>query len=577
MTEASEATLDLAGLVRLAAGGDANAFSVLVDRYCDAALAQALVFVPDLHLAQDVVQESFVAAYLSLPRLQEPAAFGGWLRSIVRHQSHRVLRKLDHEFAPLDEAAQSWTDQVGPETCAADREKGHILLSLVDRLPSPEREAISLFYLHECSRRDVAAFLNLPITTVDNRLHSARLKLKEELSTMVANTLSQHPIVPRPELIVGTVMSVDGPLIDVRFEARQVPDLFDALVIADAAGKAVERMKVMQRRDAGLVRCVATGQIQDVAAGMKVMNTGAVGVALTPFVGVSPVSDGDLERVVARLSGGGAKRLIETGIKPIDLFCPLLTDGNVALSGMQGVGRIVLLEELLHRLGRATTPIHLNVFYLVDRQEPDSVRGMLTQEKDYPGDVVGGVQTFWILSNRATDAEYAANCSAFDAAIDASILLAIDGLYPAVDPLHSRSNVPNTELGDEHMTVARMAIEILRQAKELMVDPVLLELIACRNRDRAVVRSREFAKTRMNQLNPADRLIVSRARKLQRFMTTPFFVVEPYARRPGKFVPRIETIRGCRMILEGQLDAVPEERLLYVGVVEEALIPPPST
>src|SRR5580658_571106 len=157
MTEAFEATFDLAGLVRQAAGGDANAFSCLVKRYCDAAMAQALAFLPDLHLAQDAVQESFVAAYLSLRRLREPAAFGGWLRSIVRHQCHRVLRKLDQEFASLDEAADSWTDDIGPEDCAVDRENGHLLLSLVDRLPSPEREAISLFYLHECSRRDVAA------------------------------------------------------------------------------------------------------------------------------------------------------------------------------------------------------------------------------------------------------------------------------------------------------------------------------------------------------------------------------------------------------------------------------------
>src|ERR1700677_3294605 len=153
MTEGFEATFDLTGVVSLAAGGDAHAFSALVERYCDAAMAQALAFLPDLHLAQDAVQESFVAAYLSLGRLQEPTAFGGWFRSIVRHQCHRVLRKLDQEFAPLEAAADSWAAEIGPEARAAKHENGQILLSLVDRLPSPEREAISLFYLHECSRR----------------------------------------------------------------------------------------------------------------------------------------------------------------------------------------------------------------------------------------------------------------------------------------------------------------------------------------------------------------------------------------------------------------------------------------
>jgi F-type H+-transporting ATPase subunit beta len=213
----------------------------------------------------------------------------------------------------------------------------------------------------------------------------------------------------------------------------------------------------------------------------------------------------------------------------------------------------------------------------VDRQEPDSVRGMLTKEKDYPGDNVGGVQMYWILSNHATDVEYAAKCPAFDTGIYASIFLALDGLYPAVDPLYSRSKASGVELGADHVSVARQVLEILRQAKELMIDPVLLELIAYRDRDRAMLRSREFAPTRMKQLNAADRLLVARARKLQRFMTTPFFVAEPHTGKPGKFVPRTETLRGCRMILDGQLDTVPEERLLYIGMIEEALVAPHST
>jgi F0F1-type ATP synthase beta subunit len=306
---------------------------------------------------------------------------------------------------------------------------------------------------------------------------------------------------------------------------------------------------------------------------MKVMNTAAVGVALTPFIGVTPVSDADLERIAARLRAGEPRRIIETGIKPIDLFCPLAAGGNVALSGIQGVGRIVLAEELLHRLGAAPTQTHQNIFYLVDRQEPDSVRGMLTKEKDYPGDVVGNVQMLWLLSGHATDAQYAAGSQAFDAAIYASVLLAVDGLYPAVDPLHSKSRIPESDLGADHASVARRAREILLQAKELMIDPVLLELIAYRDRDRAVLRSREFAQIRIKQLNAADRLLVSRARKVQRFMTTPFFVAEPYTGKPGKSVPIAETIRGCRMILDGELDAVPEEKLMYIGVIEEALNP----
>src|SRR5205814_5731084 len=106
--------------------------------------------------------------------------------------------------------------------------------------------------------------------------------------------------------------------------------------------------------------------------------------------------------------------LIETGIKPIDLFCPFIEGGSVGLYGIQGVGRIVLVEELIRRLSETAK---LNIFYLVHRNEPDSVRDMLTKEKGYPGDRIASMQIFWILNDIATDPAAPRAGGLFDASI----------------------------------------------------------------------------------------------------------------------------------------------------------------
>jgi F0F1-type ATP synthase beta subunit len=263
--------------------------------------------------------------------------------------------------------------------------------------------------------------------------------------------------------------------------------------------------------------------------------------------------------------------LLETGIKPLDLFCPLTAGGTFGLFGIQGVGRIVLVEELMRRLsGRA----RVNLFYLVHRNEPDSVRDMLTKEKGYPGDAIGGLNVVWILNDIATDRDAAAESECFDASAFCTPLLGAQGLFPAIDPLAARSRlIAENRVAPAHAALLARLRDVLGQAKALMADPIMLEYIACRSIAKAHRRATTFTAQRLPELNAVDRLLVSRARKIERFLTTPFFVAEPFTKFPGHFVPLAQTVAGCSAILDGEYDDVPEESFLYIGAVQDVRKP----
>ncbi|MDQ2798132.1 MAG: hypothetical protein M3Y13_00635, partial [Armatimonadota bacterium] len=239
--------------------------------------------------------------------------------------------------------------------------------------------------------------------------------------------------------------------------------------------------------------------------------------------------------------------------------------------GRQGVGRDVFLGELLHRL--AVHSQGLSLFYLVPPNDRQAARDMLRQDEEFVGktDVAGAVQTVWLLTDRATDPAFAAATDLFDATAYFNPLLAVQGLWPAVDPLLSQSRfLDASRVGPEHVETARRVRETLARAKETMTDPVFLELAALGATAQAARRASEFAQARLPALSPEDRLLVARARKLQRFFTQPFFVAEPYTSTPGKWVSRAETIQACQAILDGDADALPEESFRFVGNWSEA-------
>jgi RNA polymerase sigma factor (sigma-70 family) len=252
-------------LVSEARRGDVGAFTEIVRRHQHLAFASAVSLLGDFHLAQDATQDAFVTAYARLDALRDPRAFPGWLRGIVRNACRRVRRRRDLEFAPLDDAFDLAASGPRPDEAVSAAEQRRLVLDAVRRLPQPQREVLTLFYLREHAQRDVATFLGVPVTTVNNRLHAARAMLRRALServmNMVAGTLSRNRLPDDFADNLGRVLRVQGPVVEARFGADDVPHILDSLTISDddAGGAgAAGWVKVVQRREGGVVRCVAT-------------------------------------------------------------------------------------------------------------------------------------------------------------------------------------------------------------------------------------------------------------------------------------------------------------------------------
>jgi F0F1-type ATP synthase beta subunit len=360
---------------------------------------------------------------------------------------------------------------------------------------------------------------------------------------------------------IGTIVSSSGPLIEVRFETDAF-DIFDALVVVDGEGRCVERMKVAHRLGDGRVLCLPTSKDSaPLAIGTTVLNTSKVGVGLTRISGVRGVSAADLHAAALALRGSSAPPAFQhTGIKALDLLCPLPVRGVVAQAATVYVGRMVLLDELTRRLARAE--VALRCLCLVDRSEPDACRDW--DDRTALGRS-GGIEYYWALSDQATDPE----CSALDAchaAIYMSPLLAVRGWYPAIDAQHSRSALLRPEIvGDEHCATAARAREALVFLKRQYADPKLLELLA--SRALAAARRRALAHTPALQGESALRL--ARARKLQLFLTQPFGVVTEWTGWPSVDVSLSDTLAGCRAILDGAVDALPDGAFAYAGTLDD--------
>lgn len=184
---------ELSELVEAAQAGDSEAYDTLMERFQQMAYATAYRYVRDHHLAQDVVQEAVIEAFVHLHQLKEPDAFPGWFRQVVFRQCTRVLRQATLPYMPIEAVSESLLAESNPEEIAVREEVLACVRRAVAALPPHERLVTVLFYGWHYTYNEVSALLNIPLTTVKKRLHSARQKLKVQLQATLHDTIENAP------------------------------------------------------------------------------------------------------------------------------------------------------------------------------------------------------------------------------------------------------------------------------------------------------------------------------------------------------------------------------------------------
>lgn len=450
----------------------------------------------------------------------------------------------------------------------------------------------------------------------------------------------------------GKIIQVMGPVVDVAFENGNLPHIQDALTVMNNGKRCV--MEVAQHIGGDVVRCIMLASSEGLYKDMEVEATGQ-GIA----VPVGEKTLGRLFNVLGDTLDGGESlegeekwvihrdppsfadqspvvEMLETGIKVIDLLAPYAKGGKIGLFGGAGVGKTVLIQELITniatehggysiftgvgersregndlwtemsesgvlkktalvfgqmnespgaRMRVAETGLtmaeyfrdvkHQNVLLFIDNifrfvqagSEVSALLGRMPSAVGYQPTLqtemgalqeritstkngsITSVQAVYVPADDLTDPAPATTFAHLDATtvLDRSIVEL--GIYPAVDPLASTSRILDPRIvGEEHFKVARGVQEILQKYKELQ------DIIAILG---------------MDELSEDDKLVVSRARKVQRFLSQPFSVAVQFTGLEGKYVPVEETIRGFREILDGKLDDVPESYFLNAGTIDE--------
>ena len=459
----------------------------------------------------------------------------------------------------------------------------------------------------------------------------------------------------------GFISQIIGPVVDVEFPGGELPTVYSAIVVGE--GESSVTCEVQQLLGSNKVRAVSMTSTDGLKRGAAVVNTGA---PITVPVGVptlgrifnvlgEPVDEmGPCEataglpihRAAPAFTDLDTKpSVFETGIKVVDLLAPYKRGGKIGLFGGAGVGKTVLIMELINNIARAHGGVSVfggvgertregNDLYaemkesgVIDEKKLDNSKVALVygQMNEPPGarmrvgltaltmaeyfrdvnkqDVLlfidnifrfvqagsevsallgrmpsavgyqptlatemGGlqeritsttagsitsIQAVYVPADDLTDPAPATTFSHLDATTVLSRNLAAKGIYPAVDPLDSTSTMLQINIvGDEHYGTAQNVKETLQRYKELQ------DIIAILGLD---------------ELSEEDRLTVARARKVERFLSQPFFVAEIFTGSPGKYVSLAETIKGFNMILNGELDELPEQSFYLVGNIDEAI------
>ena len=419
----------------------------------------------------------------------------------------------------------------------------------------------------------------------------------------------------------GIVAQVMGPVVDVRFGEDYLPPIYNALTLP--IGEKTLTVEVAQHIGDNTVRCIAMGSTDGLQRGVTATDTGkgiSVPVGRETLGRIfnvlgDVVDDGppveteqrwDIHRPAPTYEElSTSTEILETGIKVIDLICPYAKGGKIGMFGGAGVGKTVMIMELINniakqalvygqmneppgarmRVGLAGLTVaeyfrdqeNQDVLLFIDNifrftqagSEVSALLGRVPSAVGYQPTLatemgllqeritsthkgsITSVQAVYVPADDLTDPAPATTFAHLDATTVLSRSIASMGIYPAVDPLDSTSRILNPEvLGEEHYRIAREVQRILQRYNEL------IDIIAIMG---------------MDELAEEDKLLVSRARKIQRFLSQPFFVSEKFTGLPGVYVPLSETIRGFREIIEGKHDDLPESAFLFVGTIDEAV------
>ena len=450
----------------------------------------------------------------------------------------------------------------------------------------------------------------------------------------------------------GTVVQVTGPVVDVAFEGGGLPEINEALSVAPDGQ--VRMMEVAQHIGGDTVRCIMLSPSEGIGRGDEVLSTGRtieapVGEAtLGRMFNVlgQPIDEKGTVEAQEKWSIHRAPpvfaqqnpttEILETGIKVIDLLAPYARGGKIGLFGGAGVGKTVLIQELIYNIatehngysvftgvgertregndlyGEMTESGVINKTALVYGQmnEPPGARMRVALSgltmAEYFRDVknqdvllfidnifrftqagsevsallgrmpsavgyqptlatemgalqeritstrkgsITSVQAVYVPADDLTDPAPATTFTHLDATTVLSRDIASQGIYPAVDPLDSTSRILSPEVvGQEHYEIARAVQKVLQRYKELQ------DIIAIMG---------------MDELSEEDKRTVSRARKVQRFLSQSFHVAEQFTGMPGQYVPLKETLRGFKMILNGECDDLPESAFLFAGTIDD--------
>jgi RNA polymerase sigma factor (sigma-70 family) len=545
-----------------ARAGDASAFTKLIEMNQNLALGYAYSRLGDFVQAQDVVQDSFLIAFSKLNELENPELFSSWLRGIVHFRCHRVFRMKNRNWSSIDESFDDLDDGIDLTEVIQKRQEEKHLMRAIKSLPEHQRTVVSLYYLEEQSQKAVADFLELPVSKVNNYLHEARETLKGRLLEMAKDSFREQRLSEEFAKNIGEIVSVHGSLVETKINKAERATIFDVLGSKTRANRPGADLIVVQRMKGGRFRCISTGpEVSDKA---KLYNQGEGEKALREL------SEDHLKNTVDQLVSKKEKPFLETGIKVIDLLCPIRDGGSVGIFGKDGVGRAVLVMELLKR--KQEIKGDLNLFFYVNRETlkgtQDILKDELGSELGIKYDVNENVQTAWIYHDNAGNPNYAKEASYLDTRLYFSPLKGIQNIWPTIDPLNSFSNTLSKEaLGEKHFEVASGVLDVLNKAHALFLDPIHLEMMALGARREAAERKLEFNKQRLSELAGENLLIAKRSLLLDQFFTQPFFVAEEFTKMDGVAVGLADTIDGASRILNGEFDNVSPKELAMKGKI----------